>query len=58
MKHYIQNFGRMKLAVVEETRGTRWIKTAAEVIDAEPSATLWDRLERTLRQAQKLVEAQ
>lgn len=58
MKRYIQDFGRVKLAVVEESMGTRWIKTSAQVVEEPVSPGLWERLERALKQAQQLVEAQ
>lgn len=58
MKRYIQDFGRVKLAVVEEAVGSRWIKTSAQVVDGPVNPGLWERLERALKQAQQLVEAQ
>lgn len=54
---YVQDFGNVKLAVVERQVGPKAIKTATEVLQGEATSETWKRLEAVLNETQNWLEA-
>ena len=57
-RRYVQDFGRVKLAVVERPIAQGYFKIATEVVTDGATTEVWNRLERLLDSAGNWTEAQ